>query len=89
MTHDIAREIDKDCWGEDPQEVAASAGATCYADDVRTPLEKAKHTAQTMAVMDLKHGRSCDSSRHFARPGSAWDTWYTEKYQAVLKQRGG
>jgi hypothetical protein len=52
----------------------------------KTPHEMAKQKAQAAAISDLEKAKSCDSSRHFARPGSAWDTWYTEKYQAELEQ---
>lgn len=52
-----------------------------------TLRENTKRKAGEAAMADLNNGRPCDSRRYCARPGSAWDTWYTDQYRAGLIAR--
>lgn len=57
--------------------------------DYQSPAAYAKSQAQRCAMLDYAYGIPCDSSRHNALPGSAWDKWYREEYQRIVEWRRG
>jgi len=42
--------------------------------------EYAKIKAKQAAQLDFSKGLDCDSARHMAQKGSAWDSWYCKEY---------
>lgn len=45
--------------------------------------ETHKKRAQIYAERDFKAGGPCNPKRHGAKPGSAWETWYTDRYDEL------
>jgi len=53
--------------------------------DFKTNVELAMEDAHSKASHDFKKGLSCDSERHDAMSGSAWDAWYSQRYMEEIK----
>jgi hypothetical protein len=45
------------------------------------PADYAKRQAERIAALDYQDGMPCNSARYYARPGSAWSTWYETAYK--------
>lgn len=46
-------------------------------------MEKAKTDAETKAQIDFAKGKHAAVTRHNARDGSAWATWYLAEYKRL------
>ena len=45
--------------------------------------------AREQGASDHAAGKPCNSEKYQARPGSAWDTWYRQGYEASQQAADG